>query len=151
MVAAMTPSRVIGRDGGIPWHHAEDMKHFRTVTRGHAVIMGRATFDSIAKPLPGRRNIVVSRKPALEIAGCEVAANLTQAIELARERDPEPCIIGGGQLYAEALPFATRLVLTYLDAEHEGDVYFPEIDPNEWQETERRRGEDRKSGVEGKK
>jgi len=141
MVAAMTPSRVIGRDGGIPWHHAEDMKHFRQVTRGHAVIMGRATFDSIGKPLPGRRTIVVSRNPALRLEGCEVVPSLARALELARERDPEPCILGGGQLYAEALPLATRLVLTYLDQEHEGDVYFPQIDPGEWQETERRQTE----------
>jgi dihydrofolate reductase len=139
MVAAMTPSRVIGKDGRIPWHHAEDMKHFREVTRGHAVIMGRATFDSIGKPLPGRRNIVVSRNPALRIEGCEVVPSLARALELARERDPEPCILGGGQLYAEALPLATRLVLTYLDAEQAGDVYFPALDPSEWRETERRR------------
>ena len=141
MVAAMTPRRVIGKNGAIPWHHAEDMKHFRRVTRGHAVIMGRATFDSIGKPLPGRRTIVVSRNPALRLEGCEVVPSLARALELARERDPEPCILGGGQLYAEALPLATRLVLTYLDQEHEGDVYFPQIDPGEWQETERRQTE----------
>jgi dihydrofolate reductase len=142
MVAAMTPSGVIGRGGAIPWHHAEDMKHFRKVTRGHAVIMGRATFDSIGKPLRDRRNIVVSRNRSLRIEGCEVAPSLTRALELAREHDPEPCILGGGQLYAEALPLATKLVLTYLDEEHEGDVYFPKLDPAEWLETERRRGED---------
>jgi dihydrofolate reductase len=141
MVAAMTPSRVIGKDGAIPWRHAEDMKHFRRVTRGHAVIMGRATYDSIGKPLKDRRNIVVSRNPALRIEGCEVAGSLRRALELAREHDPEPCVIGGAQLYVEALPLATRLVLTYLDDEHAGDVYFPEIDPGDWIESERRRGE----------
>jgi dihydrofolate reductase len=141
MVAAMTPNRVIGRAGAIPWRHAEDMKHFRRVTLGHAVIMGRATFDSIGKPLAKRRNIVVSRNPTLRIDGCEVATSLAQALTLAREHDSEPCIIGGAQLYAEALPIATRLVLTYLDEEHEGDVYFPEIDPDDWSEVERRRGE----------
>jgi dihydrofolate reductase len=142
MIAALTPSRVIGKDGAIPWRHAEDMKHFRRVTRGHAVIMGRATFESIGKPLKDRRNIVVSRNPALRIPGCEVATSLARALELAREHDPEPFIIGGEQLYREALPLATRLVLTYLDEEHAGDVYFPAIDPADWIESERRRGED---------
>jgi dihydrofolate reductase len=141
MIAAMTPSRVIGREGSIPWHHAEDMRRFRRETRGHALIMGRATFDSIGKPLPGRRNIVISRNPALRIDGCEVAPSLDRALELAREHDPEPCILGGAQLYAEALPRATRLVLTHLDQEHEGDVYFPELDAADWIESERLRVE----------
>jgi dihydrofolate reductase len=141
LVAAMTPARVIGRGLTIPWHHAEDMKHFRRLTLGHAVIMGRATYDSIGKPLKDRRNIVVSRNPALRLEGCEVAASLAHALELAREHDPDPCVIGGAQIYAEALPLATRLELTYLDDEHAGDVYFPEFDPREWQETERRRGQ----------
>jgi dihydrofolate reductase len=140
MIAAMTPSRVIGKGGAIPWHHAEDMKHFRQATRGHAVIMGRATFESIGKPLKGRRNIVVSRNPALRIEGCELAPSLARALELARERDQEPFVIGGEQLYREALPLATRLLLTYLDEEHDGDVYFPAIDPGEWVEVERRPG-----------
>jgi dihydrofolate reductase len=140
LVAAMTPSRVIGRGGGIPWHLPEDMKHFRRVTKGHAVIMGRATYDSIGQPLPGRRTIVVSRKPGLAIGGCEVVDSLGRALELARERDEEPCVLGGAQIYAAALPLATRLVLTYLDDEHEGDTFFPEIDPDEWVEQERRRG-----------
>jgi dihydrofolate reductase len=139
MIAAVTPSGVIGKRGGhrLLWHHPEDMKRFREVTRGHAVIMGRATWDSIGKPLPGRRNIVVSRDPALRIAGCDVAASLEQAIAIARAHDPEPCILGGAEIYAAAMPFATRLVLTYLDREHEGDAYFPEIDPREWIEHER--------------
>ena len=141
MVAAMTPSGVIGKDGAIPWRHAEDMKHFRRVTRGHAVIMGRATYESIGKPLAHRRNIVVSRNPALRIEGCEVVSSLTSALELAREHDPEPCVIGGAQLYTQALPLATKLVLTFLHDEHEGDVYFPQFDPGDWIETERRGGE----------
>lgn len=142
MIAAMTPSRVIGKRGShrLPWHYPEDMKRFREVTRGHAVIMGRATFDTIGKPLPGRRNIVVSRNPALQIAGCEIAGSLQRALQLAREQDPEPCVLGGAQIYAEALPLATKLVLTILDAEHEGDARFPEFDPQEWIETERERG-----------
>jgi dihydrofolate reductase len=140
LVAAMTPSRVIGNAGGIPWHHPEDLRHFRRVTHGHAVIMGRTTYDSIGKPLPDRRNIVVSRDSTLRIAGCEVAPSLPRALELAYEQDTEPRVIGGAQLYALALPFATQLILTYLDDEHQGDAYFPALVASEWVEHERRAG-----------
>jgi dihydrofolate reductase len=141
MIAALAKNRVIGRAGTIPWHHSEDLKHFRRTTLGHALIMGRATYDSIGRPLPGRRTIVISRDRALRIAGCEVVGSLADAIALARQSDPEPFIAGGGQIYAEALPLATTLYLTYLDAEHEGDVSFPELDATEWSEVERTRGE----------
>jgi dihydrofolate reductase len=138
MVAAMTPSRVIGRAGGIPWHYPEDMKHFRNVTRGHALIMGRGTYDSIGKALPKRRTIVVSRHPERGLPDSEVVSSLDAAIELAREHDDEPQILGGAQIYEAALPLATRLILTFLETEHPGDVYFPEFDPADWIETERR-------------
>ena len=140
MVAVMTPKRVLGKNGQLPWQMPEDLDHFRRVTTGHAVIMGRVTYDSVGKPLPKRRNIVVSRNPNLRLAGSEVVPTLARAIALARETDPEPRIIGGAQIYAEALPFATKLVLTYLDDEYEGDAYFPAFDPAEWIEVERRRG-----------
>jgi dihydrofolate reductase len=139
MIAALTPSFVIGKDGAIPWRYPEDMKHFKRVTMGHALIMGRATYDSIGKPLPGRRNLVVSRNAALQIPGCEVVGSLAQAIARARETDPEPFIAGGGAIYAEALPLATRLYLTYLDEDHPDNVYFPRFDPADWGEVERRR------------
>ena len=141
LVAAMTPSRVIGKGGKLPWHLPEDLAHFRRVTHGHAVIMGRLTYESVGVPLKGRRTIVVSRDRALWIEGCEVAPSLDAAIARARETDPEPQILGGAQIYAEALPLATRLVLTYLDDEHEGDAFFPAFDANDWVEAERRRGE----------
>jgi dihydrofolate reductase len=139
MIAAMAKNRVIGRDGAIPWHHPDDMRHFKQVTMGHALIMGRATYDSIGRPLPGRRTIVVSRNQGLRIAGCEVAKDLHTAIALARSTDAEPFVAGGGQIYAEALPYATKLYLTVLDDTHLGDAYFPELDQSEWQELERRR------------
>jgi dihydrofolate reductase len=119
----------------------EDLEHFRRVTTGHAVISGRVTYDSVGKPLPKRRNIIVSRDPALQRPGAEVAPDLKTAIALARETDPEPCIIGGAQIYAEALPLATRMILTYLDDEYEGDAYFPDFDDSEWIEEDRRRGQ----------
>lgn len=141
LVVAMAKNRVIGRDGTIPWDLPEDRKHFVDVTRGHALIMGRATYDSIGRPLPKRRNIVVSRNRDLVIAGAEVVASLPDAIALARTEDDAPRIIGGGQLYAEALPQATRIYLTELDDAVEGDAYFPELDAAEWTEVDQRRGQ----------
>jgi dihydrofolate reductase len=139
LVAALTRARVIGKRGShrLLWHYSDDMKRFRNATKGHAVIIGRATWDSIGKPLPGRRNIVISRDPALRIEGCDVVSSLEHAIRLAREHDPEPCVLGGAQIYAAALPFATRLILTYVEQEHEGDALFPEIDMHDWIEQER--------------
>ena len=141
LVCAMAQNRVIGRDNQIPWDLPEDRKHFVQVTRGHAIIMGRLTWDSLGRPLPKRRNIVVSRTPDLRLEGAEVAANLQAAIRLAREHDQEPRVIGGGQLYAEALPLATRIYLTVLDDAVPGDSYFPELNEAEWHCSEQRRGE----------
>ncbi len=141
LVVAMGRGGVIGRDGGLPWHFSEDLKHFRRVTTGHAVIMGRKTWDSIGRPLPGRRNIIVSRQLDLEIEGCEVADSLERALEMAREHDTEPRIIGGATLYVQALPLATRLFLTEVDIDVDGDTFFPSLDRSEWQERDRRAGE----------
>jgi dihydrofolate reductase len=137
----MAKNRVIGRGQSIPWDLPEDRKHFVAVTRGHALIMGRATYDSIGKPLPKRRNIVVSRQRGLRIEGVEVAGGLEEAIALARTADDAPRVIGGAQLYAEALPLATRIYLTELDAEVEGDRWFPELDRSEWVVSESKRGD----------
>ena len=141
MVVAMTQNRVIGRAGAIPWDLAEDRKHFVEVTRGHAIIMGRATWDSIGRPLPKRRNIVVSRNPQLSLPGVEVAASLPAAIALARQTDTEPRVMGGGVIYAEALPLATRIYLTVLEYNLDGDTFFPELDPDHWQCTHEHRTE----------
>jgi len=138
MIAALTDERVIGRGIEIPFRYPEDMKHFRTITAGHAVIMGRTTFDSIGKPLKGRRNIVVTRNRDLKIADVEIAHDVTGAIALARQTDPEPMILGGAQIYAVALPMATRLYLTYVHVKHDGDVFFPELDLRQWRQVERR-------------
>jgi dihydrofolate reductase len=138
MIAALTDERVIGRGMEIPFRYPEDMKHFRAVTAGHAVIMGRTTFDSIGKPLKGRRNIVVTRNHDLKLEGVELAHDVESAIALARATDEEPMILGGAQIYAAALPHATRMYLTYVHVKHEGDVFFPEHEPSEWREVERR-------------
>jgi dihydrofolate reductase len=141
IVVAMAKNRVIGKGQTIPWDLPEDRKHFVQVTKGHAIILGRGTYESIGKPLPKRRNIVVSRRAGLVIPGVEVVAGLGEAIALARTEDDAPRVIGGGQIYVEALPLATRIYLTELDREVDGDVWFPEISREEWVVHESRRGD----------
>ena len=141
LVCAMAQNRVIGRDNKIPWDLPEDRKHFVQVTRGHAIIMGRLTWESLGRALPNRRNIVVSRQPGLALDGAEVAHSLAHALKLARDTDPEPRVIGGAQLYAESLPLATRVELTVLDQAYPGDSYFPELDPRQWHCSQERPGD----------
>jgi dihydrofolate reductase len=137
-VVAVARNGVIGKDGALPWRYPEDMRHFKRVTLGHAVIMGRRTWESIGKPLVDRRNIVVSRAA---LPGVEVVPTLEQALALARTADDEPRVIGGAGLYAAALPLATRLYLTEVEREVEGDTFFPPFDRTAWRETERRPGD----------
>ena len=131
MIAACGRNRVIGNRGKLPWHEPQDLKHFKTVTTGHAVIMGRKTWESLGRPLPKRRNLVVTRTPGFKVSGAEVFATLDAAIAAARSTDPEPCIIGGGEIYAAALAQATRIELTEIAIEPIGDAYFPQLGP-EW-------------------
>lgn len=138
VVAYAVPSRIIGREGQLPWHEPEDLKHFKAVTTGHAMIMGRKTWDSLGRPLPKRRNLVVTRQKGLSAPGAEIFPDLAAAIAAARATDPEPCIIGGATIYAQALPLATKLVLTEVAAEVAGDAAFPAIDEAQWVESERR-------------
>ena len=141
MIVAMANKRVIGNDGGLPWHISEDLKHFRKTTTGHAIIMGRKTYESIGKPLPKRRNIVVTRQQDAAFEGCEVAHSLADAIEVARQTDDLPFIIGGASLFEEALPDTTMLFLTDIDMDVEGDTFFPEYDESKFEEVERHDGE----------
>ncbi len=141
IIVAMTRSRVIGNEGGLPWRLPEDLRHFKETTMGHAIIMGRKTHESIGRPLPGRRNIVVSRTPGIAFAGCEAATSLDEAIALARTTDALPMVIGGAELYALALPRATRLYLTDVLDDVAGDTYFPAFDTEAFVETSRRSGE----------
>ena len=142
MVVAMTADRVIGKDGGMPWHIPEDLKHFRRVTMGHAIIMGRKTHESIGRALPRRRNIVITRQRDAVFEGCDVAHSIEDAIAMARAGgDDEPRIVGGGVIYEAALPLATKLYVSEVDLDVEGDTHFPPFDPDQWTETERRTGE----------
>jgi dihydrofolate reductase len=143
LVAAVADNGVIGRAGGLPWRLKSDMQHFRALTLGHPVLMGRKTYQSIGKPLPGRTNIVVSRAPAFTAPGILVARGLDAALGVARgdalRRGVSAImVIGGADLYAQTMPLASRLEITRVHASPPGDVHFPAIDEREWRETARR-------------
>lgn len=140
LIVAVARNGVIGRDGTLPWHISEDLKHFKRSTDGHAIIMGRKTHDSIGRALPKRRNIVVTRQAVALFPGCETARSLGEAIALARSTDDCPFIIGGASLYEEALPLATELHLTMIDEDVQGDTYFPS-DLSDFVEVESRKGD----------
>ncbi|KJS13587.1 MAG: diacylglycerol kinase [Hoeflea sp. BRH_c9] len=137
LVAAHARNMVIGRDGDMPWRLPTDLKHFKAVTLGTPVIMGRKTFLSIGRPLPGRANIIVSRS-GFAADGVETVASLKAAIELARHHARQSgaaqvSVLGGGEIYAQAIDLADELVLTEVDADIEGDTVFPAIDSSLWQ------------------
>ena len=136
LIAAMGKDRVIGIDNRLPWRLPADMKHFRALTLGKPVLMGRKTFDSIGKPLPGRTNIVVSQDPDSQPEGVTVARSIAEALAAGREAD-EIMVIGGASFYAQLLPRAQRLYLTEIHQEFAGDAFFPAWDPREWREIER--------------
>lgn len=140
LIAAVARNGVIGRDNALPWHLPEDLKHFRTLTIGHPVIMGRRTYQSIGRPLPGRRNMIISRDPRFRADGCETFPSLERALEACAHTTDEVFIIGGAQLYAHALPAAQRLYLTEIDRDVPGDTCFPSFDRQRWHERERQCG-----------
>ncbi len=140
LIAALASNRVIGRDNQLPWHLPADLKHFKALTLGKPIIMGRKTWDSLGRPLPGRLNLVISRQPELRLEGAEVFESLEQAIQRAdqwaREQGvDELMLIGGAQLYAQALERADRLYLTRVGLNPEGDAWFPEVSEVDWQRT----------------
>jgi len=136
IIAALARNRVIGHQGTMPWRLPAELRYFRSRTLGKPVVMGRRTFESIGRPLPGRQNIVVTRNPQYHPEGVQVVRSLEGALDLAAAA-PEVMIIGGAQLYRQALPRAQRLYLTHIDAELEGDTHFPRWDPGQWLEIER--------------
>jgi dihydrofolate reductase len=147
LVAAIADNGVIGHGGGLPWHLPDDLRYFKSVTLGKPVLMGRCTFEAIGRPLPGRRNLVMSRQAAAGGAGNAAAAaasasgaEYVPSLAVALERVaavPELCVIGGAQVYALALPLATRIYLTHVHARVEGDVHFPLSYWGEWREVQR--------------
>ena len=130
LIAAVAAHRVIGDQGRLPWRLPDDMARFRRLTMGHAVVMGRATFASLGKPLPGRRTIVMTRDAGLKLPGCAVVNSLPQA--MAAAGDEETFVIGGAAVYEQFLPHADRMYLTLIDAEVPGDTFFPEVCWDEW-------------------
>ena len=139
LVAAVARGGVIGRAGGLPWRIPEDMRRFRELTLGHPVVMGRKTWDSLPerfRPLPGRRNVVVTRNPLWRSEGAEPAGSLDEALRLVGEVE-QVFVIGGGQLYTAALPLADELLLTEIDLEADGDTFFPAWDRASFEEVSR--------------
>jgi len=137
MIVAVAENRIIGRAGALPWRLSEDMKWFKARTMGRPIVMGRKTWESVPKrPLPGRTNIVVTRQAGYQAEGGVVATSLDAALALAHGEQPEEImIIGGAELYAQALPITHRIYLTRVHGDVEGDAYFPDLDLSQWTET----------------
>ena len=135
-VVAIAENNAIGKNNELLWSLPKDMKHFKEITSGHTIIMGRKTFDSMGKPLPNRRNIVITRKKDLNIPGAEVVNSLDQALTLCNN-EQEVYVIGGAEIYNEALPKTDRIYLTRVHKSFEADAFFPELNPEEWVETAR--------------
>ena len=138
LIAAMDQNRAIGYQGSIPWNLPEDLKFFRNMTRGHPVIMGRSTYESIGKLLPKRENIILTRNPDYPVSGAETYASLEAAFETLKSKlkeDDMVFVIGGGQIYEQALPYATHMYVTYIHQTFDGDAFFPSWNAKEWKET----------------
>lgn len=139
LIVAASQNNVIGRDNQLPWHLPEDLAYFKAVTMGKPLLMGRKTFESIGRPLPGRTNIVITRDPTWAYEGVEVAGNLKDALALAnsstaKKDSDEVMVIGGEQIYRLCFPYADRLYLTRVEAFVEGDAFFPDFDDSDWKQ-----------------
>lgn len=137
LVVAVSRNGVIGRDGGLPWHISSDLRRFKEITMGKPVIMGRKTWESLPKrPLPGRRNIVITRQAGYVAEGAEIVRGIGESLALCA-REPEVSVIGGGEIYTLFWPLAHRLYLTEVDLEVDGDAHFPAVDESQWREVSR--------------
>jgi dihydrofolate reductase len=136
VIAALAKNRVIGIANRLPWKLPEDLAYFKTLTLGHAILMGRKTFESLGRPLPGRSNIVITRNTDYQAVGCLVATSISAALALCADGD-EVFFIGGAELYAQVIPLAHRLYLTEVDIEASGDAWFPDYDQSAWREISR--------------
>ncbi len=132
LIVAASTNNVIGVQGDLPWRLSDDLKRFKAITMGKPIIMGRLTWESIGRPLPGRLNIVVTRQPGYSAEGCDVVASVDEALEAAGAV-PEVMVIGGGDIYRQLLPRASRIYLTRVEAEIDGDTFFPQLDETEWE------------------
>lgn len=133
LIVAVSENNCIGSNNQMPWHLPEDLRRFRSLTAEHAVIMGRKTYEAIGRPLPQRHNIIVSRNSVLNLDGCDICGSLDEALKLESHQDPdEVFIIGGAEIYRQALPLAKKLYLTRIHKIVDGDTFFPEIDWSQW-------------------
>jgi dihydrofolate reductase len=132
IIVAFDENRLIGRDNGLPWHLPADLKHFKQITMGHYMIMGRKTFESIGKPLPGRTSVVITRQPDLKYEGCIMASSLEDALAKC-PADANVFIIGGAEIFNQSLPLCDFLHTTLIHHQFEGDTHFSELNPSEWE------------------
>lgn len=140
-IAAVADNGVIGKDNDLIWHLPDDLKHFKRLTKGHTIVMGRKTWESIgAKPLPKRRHIIITRNAEYTATGAEVVTSVEAALALI-ENDEQPFIVGGAEIYKLSMPYVQRLELTYVHHDFEGDTFFPEFDKSEWETTTEARHE----------
>lgn len=138
IIVAKAENNIIGKDNGLIWHMPQDLKHFRSTTMGHYIIMGRKTFEATQKPLPGRSSIVITRNKEYKAEGCLIVNNIEEAFRLGMEnKQEEVFILGGGEIYKQAMDLADKIYLTEIKQTFEGDTYFPEIDDRKWQEIKR--------------
>ena len=136
LIAAMGRNRVIGKNNSLPWRLPEDMKRFKDLTLGKPVVMGRKTFESIGKPLPDRKNIILTREKSYKSEECVVVHSVDEALRAAKDNE-EVMVIGGEQIFREFLPIANKMYLTFIEQDFEGDSYFPHYDKSEWKEAKR--------------
>ena len=140
ILVAMARNRVIGQKNQLPWHLPADLKHFKSLTMGHPIVMGRKTYESIGRPLPGRTNIIMTHQETFEVPGAIVVYSIESALQKCQENNAvqhESFIIGGENLYRQTLPYCQRLYITEIQKDFDGDAFFPEFDSNEWQEAQR--------------
>lgn len=140
ILVAMARNRVIGQNNKLPWHLPADLKHFKVLTMGQVIVMGRKTYESIGKPLPGRSNIIITRQAGYAVPGATVVTSIDDALLTCEETSSingENFIIGGETLYRQTLKICQRMYITEIQRDFEGDVFFPEFDPDEWEETQR--------------
>jgi len=135
-IAAMDKNRVIGKDNSLPWNMPADMKHFKDLTLGKPIVMGRKTYETIGKPLPNRKNIIITRDQDYKAEGCIVAHSIEESLQSA-ENAEEVMVIGGANIYKQFLPRTDKIYLTIIEHDFEGDTYFPEYNEDEWKEVER--------------
>ena len=136
IITAMDQNRLIGRDNGLPWYLPADLAFFKKTTLGKPILMGRKTYESIGRPLPGRQNIIISRDPNYRIDGCDTATGIEQALEMIKNQ-PEAMLIGGSSLYQQTIDLADKLYITFIHSQFEGDAWFPEIPSQNWVESAR--------------